>query len=86
MLSNHVYYRAFGDASYRREDVRHATLLFCALERWGLVKTRRGEGDSEYGKSYNYDGRVYTRIGTAWSEASLVFPLYHIECYGKLGG
>ena len=26
--SHHVFYRAFGDAYCRREDVRHATLLF----------------------------------------------------------
>ena len=28
--SHHVLFRAFGDALYRRENVRHATLLFCA--------------------------------------------------------
>ena len=31
--SNHVLLRAFGDALHRRENVRHATLLFRALER-----------------------------------------------------
>ena len=28
--SHHVLVRAFGDAHHRRENVRHATLLFCA--------------------------------------------------------
>ena len=28
--SHHVLVRAFGDALCRRENVRHATLLFCA--------------------------------------------------------
>ena len=28
--SCHVLLRAFGDAYMRRDDVRHATLLFCA--------------------------------------------------------
>ena len=38
----HVLSRAFGDAYMRRENVRHATLLFCALERRAWVNVRRG--------------------------------------------
>ena len=30
--SHHVLFRAFGDAYFRRENVRHATLLFRARE------------------------------------------------------
>ena len=41
--SHHVLTRAFGDAYMRHENVRHATLLFCALERRALVKTGAGE-------------------------------------------
>ena len=41
VLSHHVLQRAFCDALYRRENVRHATLLFCALERRVFVKVRR---------------------------------------------
>ena len=40
--SHHVLQRAFGDAYFRREKGRHATLLFCALERRVLVKARCG--------------------------------------------
>ena len=32
--SYHVLLWAFGDALYRRENVRHATLLFCAEGVW----------------------------------------------------
>ena len=40
--SHHVLVRAFGDALYRREDVRHATLLFLRQE-CQRARERRGE-------------------------------------------
>ena len=39
--SHHVLRRAFGDAYMRRENVRHATLLFCAE---GVMCLGNGEG------------------------------------------
>ena len=47
--SCHVLSWAFGDAYLRRENVRHATLLFCALggraiERKGAVTRRLQDG------------------------------------------
>ena len=43
MSSDHVFYQAFGDAYFKRENVRHATLLFCAFGGLALV----GEGAKE---------------------------------------
>ena len=45
-LLNHVLRRAFGDAYMRRENVRHATLLFCA-ESVNVRTIGAGEVDDE---------------------------------------
>ena len=45
--SHHVLLRAFGDAYMRRENVRHATLLFCALERRALSKQGAGREENK---------------------------------------
>ena len=44
--SHHVLSRAFGDAYYRRENVRHATLLFCA-GRGGVKQKARKRSNKE---------------------------------------
>lgn len=36
--SDHVLLWAFGDAYYRRENLRHATLFFCAVSRLACQK------------------------------------------------
>ncbi len=41
--SNHVLRRAFGDAYLKHENVRHATLLFCAFGGRAFI----GEGAEE---------------------------------------
>ena len=43
--SYHVLVRAFGDANMRRENVRHATLLFCA--EGDIVQTETGVGEMQ---------------------------------------
>ena len=42
--SHHVLFRAFGDAYFRRENVRHATLLFRAE---GVNVRTTGAGEKE---------------------------------------
>ena len=44
MSSDHVLRRAFGDAFYRRENARRATLLFCAKGVNVTVRLRRWKG------------------------------------------
>ena len=72
--SLHVLVRAFGDAYMRRENVRHATLLFCAFGGWVLVLAKarenrwrylRGNGSTEQQFAINRERQFFMKLSSS---------------------